>query len=92
MEYQKSIRPLNTSISSVCYGHIGNYHLHFNFLPRDAKELTKAKEFYLELTKIVVKLGGTISAEHGLGKKTFEGKPLIYFQLGDQGIEKIKTT
>lgn len=88
--FQSSLEPLGSNISYVTYGHIGDFHLHFNFLPRNQKELKKAKEYYIEILKVVVELGGTISAEHGVGKKQNEGKPLIYYQIGDEGIQRIK--
>ncbi|MEN8194275.1 MAG: FAD-binding oxidoreductase, partial [Bacteroidota bacterium] len=52
----------------VCYGHIGDCHLHLNMLPMNEKEYTTAKQVYSQLCKRATKLGGTISAEHGIGK------------------------
>lgn len=55
---------------SVCYGHAGDGNLHVNILKGDLSddfwnhELSKAiREIFTE----VVKLGGTISGEHGIG-------------------------
>lgn len=50
------------------FGHIGDNHLHLNLLPRTAEELAQAKAFYDALARRAVALGGTISAEHGVGK------------------------
>ncbi|MFN7144572.1 MAG: FAD-binding oxidoreductase [Myxococcota bacterium] len=55
-------------MATVCFGHIGNNHLHLNFLPRDAVELAEARRRYFELAKKAVALGGTVSAEHGIGR------------------------
>ncbi len=55
-------------MATVCFGHIGNNHLHLNFLPKDAAELAEARRRYLELAKHAVALGGTVSAEHGIGR------------------------
>lgn len=50
------------------YGHAGNGHPHQNFVAKDAEELTKI-ERVVELTlKHVVSSGGTVAAEHGIGK------------------------
>lgn len=56
--------------SSVCYGHAGDGNLHVNILKGDLsdaqweEELPKAiRELFTE----VVRLGGTISGEHGVG-------------------------
>ena len=53
---------------SVCFGHIGDNHLHLNFLPRSADELARARMEYRRLALKAVSLGGTVSAEHGIGK------------------------
>ncbi len=50
------------------FGHIGDNHLHLNLLPRDEAELRRARAFYDELADLAVSLGGTVSAEHGIGK------------------------
>jgi FAD/FMN-containing dehydrogenase len=53
---------------SVCFGHIGDNHLHLNLLPRDSSELKTATETYRRLAHLAVSMGGTVSAEHGIGK------------------------
>jgi D-lactate dehydrogenase (cytochrome) len=52
----------------VVYGHFGNSHIHLNMLPRSADEIPKGKEVYLSICKRAAELGGTVSAEHGIGK------------------------
>lgn len=52
----------------VLFGHIGDSHLHANMLPKNQEELKFAKEIYRELAMIAVEYGGTVSAEHGIGK------------------------
>ena len=52
----------------VLFGHIGDNHLHLNLLPRNSRELQQAKEIYRELALLAVSHGGTVSAEHGIGK------------------------
>ena len=55
---------------SVCYGHAGDGNLHINIIKGDMsdkawnEDLTKGIREIFELT---VKLGGTISGEHGIG-------------------------
>ena len=53
---------------AVIYGHAGNGHPHQNFLARDARELTTIEEVVEQTLKHVVSLGGTVAAEHGIGK------------------------
>lgn len=52
----------------VLFGHIGDNHLHLNLLPRSDAELAQAKAFYDDLARRALALGGTVSAEHGIGK------------------------
>lgn len=58
------------------YGHAGNGHPHQNFVARDARELATIEEA-VELTlKRVLALGGTVAAEHGIGKLKRRWLPL----------------
>jgi FAD/FMN-containing dehydrogenase len=53
----------------VIYGHIGDAHLHPNILPTNKEEAQIATRLLREFAVEAVKLGGTVSAEHGLGKR-----------------------
>lgn len=55
-------------MDKVCFGHIGDNHLHLNLLPTSPAELARAKAIYRQLALRAVELGGTVSAEHGIGK------------------------
>ncbi|MFH1519321.1 MAG: FAD-binding oxidoreductase [Candidatus Omnitrophota bacterium] len=55
-------------IKYVNFGHIGESHLHFNFLPSNDQEGIKARSYLKRLCQKAVSLGGTVSAEHGIGK------------------------
>jgi len=60
---------LNKSgLDYVIFGHIGENHLHVNIIPKDSSELKNAKLVYLQLAREAVRLGGTISGEHGIGR------------------------
>jgi FAD/FMN-containing dehydrogenase len=52
----------------VIYGHAGNGHPHQNFIARDASELTTIEEVVEKTLRHVLSLGGTVAAEHGIGK------------------------
>lgn len=56
------------SINYVAYGHLGDSHLHLNMLPENNEEFQIAKKIYAAICRKTVELGGTISAEHGIGK------------------------
>ena len=60
------------------FGHIGDNHVHVNILPRNDDEAAKAREIYLRFVKRAVEAGGTISAEHGIGKLKREYLRLLY--------------
>ena len=72
----------------VMFGHIGDNHLHLNMLPRTEEELLHAKEMYDELARIAVEYGGTVSAEHGIGKIK---KHLLSEMVGDRVIEQFRS-
>jgi D-lactate dehydrogenase (cytochrome) len=52
----------------VIFGHIGDNHVHVNILPHDDVEAVVARETYIRFVERAVNLGGTVSAEHGVGK------------------------
>lgn len=66
------------NLKFVGYGHIGNDHLHFNMLPKDKEQNELAIKLYREFCERSVKAGGTISAEHGIGKLKREYFALMY--------------
>ncbi len=57
-----------SGIDYVIFGHIGDCHLHANLLPKDDIEAEKARHLYGRFVAQSIMLGGTISAEHGIGK------------------------
>jgi D-lactate dehydrogenase (cytochrome) len=82
-----------TGISYVIFGHIGNNHLHFNFLPTNQEELKRAVRACALLLKKAVQLGGTVSGEHGVGKKCYveddEERPYLELMYGRKGLMEI---
>lgn len=57
-----------SGLDYVIFGHIGDCHLHANFLPKDEMEAERARHLYGRFIAQSIMLGGTISAEHGIGK------------------------
>ncbi len=57
-----------SGLDYVIFGHIGDCHLHANILPRDEIEAEKARHIYGRCVAQAIMLGGTVSAEHGIGK------------------------
>jgi FAD/FMN-containing dehydrogenase len=62
----------------VIYGHVGDAHLHINTFPASKPEFERAKAVLDDLAKPVVELGGTVGAEHGLGKRKAHLLPVQY--------------
>ncbi|HVF49395.1 MAG TPA: FAD-binding oxidoreductase [Pyrinomonadaceae bacterium] len=64
--YQETLRA--SRLQYVVFGHIGDNHVHVNIMPRDPAETIAAREIYARFVRRAVEYGGTISAEHGVGK------------------------
>lgn len=60
----------------VTFGHAGNGHPHQNFVARDAVELERITDAVGETLRSVIALGGTVAAEHGIGKIKSRWLPL----------------
>ncbi len=68
-----ALRPMMAAYASVglphvLFGHVGDNHLHLNLLPRTVSELDEAWATWSRLYEQALKHGGTLSAEHGVGK------------------------
>ena len=76
-----------SGLEHVIFGHIGDNHLHVNILPRSEPELAQAKALYELFAREVVAMGGSVSAEHGVGriKKSF-----LTVQYGPEKVEQMK--
>jgi D-lactate dehydrogenase (cytochrome) len=59
---------LQSGLRYTIFGHIGDNHIHVNILPRDDEEAQKSRELYVRFLKYAASVGGTLSAEHGVGK------------------------
>lgn len=71
----------------VLFGHIGDAHVHSNVLPADDAEWAQARDLLTELARRAVAMGGTVSAEHGLGKSK---RHLLGVQFTPGEIEEMK--
>jgi len=81
-------RDLETSgLEYVKFGHIGNNHIHVNILPRSLEEYDQGRSLYSRWADAVVDLGGTISAEHGIGKLK---RDLLARMFGPEAIKQMQ--
>jgi D-lactate dehydrogenase (cytochrome) len=84
--YRDTLRA--SRLRHVTFGHIGDSHVHVNILPRNELEATRAREVYMRFIRHAVRLGGTISAEHGVGKLKREYLRELY---GDTHLREMAT-
>ncbi|NOZ89228.1 MAG: FAD-binding protein [Crenarchaeota archaeon] len=65
-------------------GHVGDGNLHpiVAFDPRNPGEAGRAEQLFREIMRLAVKLGGTVSAEHGIGVLKREGLRMELEALG----------
>ncbi|MEP7365991.1 MAG: FAD-binding oxidoreductase [Acidobacteriota bacterium] len=70
----------------VLFGHIGDAHLHANIVPATAEQDAAGRQLMLALADHAVSLGGTVSAEHGLGKRKAN---LLLRQFSTQSVESM---
>ena len=71
----------------VIFGHIGDAHVHVNLLPKSKIEFEAGQRLMLDFARHAVSLGGTVSAEHGLGKRKAH---LLGLQFTPAQIESMK--
>ena len=70
----------------VIFGHIGDAHVHVNIFS-DPADPDRATSLLSDFARQAVALGGTVSAEHGLGKRK---RHLLGLQYGAAEIEKMR--
>lgn len=57
----------DTGLEILCYGHAGDGNLHVNFLYHQVEERPQVEQAVEALFRQVIRLGGTLSGEHGIG-------------------------
>ena len=78
---------VEAGLESVIFGHISDNHVHVNVLPHNLDEYERAKAIYYAWAERVVAWGGSVSAEHGIGKLKVALLRLMY---GDRGIAQMR--
>jgi glycolate oxidase len=75
---------------AVTYGHAGNGHPHQNFIAHDADELARIERVVEATLRDVIALGGTVAAEHGIGKLKRKWLPLQMSTLQVRAMSAVK--
>lgn len=86
--YQQTLEA--SRLQYVIFGHIGDNHVHVNILPRDDDEAQKARGIYGDFVRRAVAVGGTVSAEHGIGKLKREYLRVLYGDEALAGMARLK--
>jgi D-lactate dehydrogenase (cytochrome) len=86
--YHRDLR--DAGLEYVIFGHIGNNHVHVNILPRSLAEYARGKKLYMDWARKVVAMGGTVSAEHGIGKLKRDMLQIMYGNNGIDAMCKLK--
>lgn len=73
-------------LESATWGHIGDNHLHVNVLPRNAAEHARGKALFSRWAAAVSAMGGTVSAEHGVGKIK---RDFLLAMYGEEGVAQM---
>ena len=77
-----------TSLQYVMFGHVGDNHIHVNVLPTTMEEYEIGKAIYLGWAREVIHhMGGTVSAEHGIGKLKVA---LLKEMYGEEGVRQMR--
>jgi D-lactate dehydrogenase (cytochrome) len=88
--YQDTLR--TSGLRYTIFGHIGDNHVHVNILPRNEDEGTRARELYVQFLKYAASVGGTLSAEHGVGKLKRDYLRLFYTDAQLREMAALKKT
>ena len=86
--YRRDLR--SADLEHVIFGHIGNNHVHVNILPRDRDDYAKGKALYRAWAQQVVTWGGSVSAEHGIGRLKKDLLAAMYGEAGIAAMRKLK--
>jgi FAD/FMN-containing dehydrogenase len=78
------------ALDYVMFGHIGDAHVHVNILPKSQAEFEAGQRLMLDFARHAVELGGTVSAEHGLGKRKAHLLELQYTAAQIEAMKAVK--
>lgn len=77
-----------SKIEYVAFGHFGDSHLHLNLLPSDLNQSEEGYKIYNYICIEAIRLGGTFSAEHGVGKLK---KQFVLYMFNENSIKFLQS-
>jgi FAD/FMN-containing dehydrogenase len=72
------------------FGHIGDANVHVNLLPETKEEADRGEHLIEEFAAVVVSMGGTVAAEHGIGKTKTDLLALMYSPREIDSMKSVK--
>jgi len=72
------------------FGHVGDANVHVNLLARAPEDAVTAENLMTEFARYVLSLGGTVAAEHGIGKHKANLLQLMYASEEMEAMEQVK--
>ncbi len=72
------------------FGHVGDANNHVNLLPETGEQATRGEEMMYDFARFVVSLGGTVAAEHGIGKNKTDLLKLMYSADEIEAMREVK--
>jgi FAD/FMN-containing dehydrogenase len=81
---------MQQALEYVIFGHIGDAHVHVNILANSPAEFEAGQRLMLHFARHAVELGGTVSAEHGLGKRKAHLLALQYMPAQIEAMKDVK--
>ena len=84
--YEKDLAA--SGLEHLIFGHVGANHLHVNILPRHPADYDAGRALYARWAAQVIAWGGSISAEHGIGKLK---RDLFRQMAGDAALAQMRS-
>lgn len=85
-EHMEKIMPGHYCI----FGHVGDAHPHVNMLPASQQEYDAGMDALMVFAKKAASLGGSVAAEHGLGKRKARFLPVQYTAEQIEAMKAVK--
>ncbi|MGM8215111.1 glycolate oxidase subunit GlcD [Bacillaceae bacterium W0354] len=93
-EIANMVRAINSiaekhDVKIATFGHAGDGNLHPTCMTdaRDEDEMKRVEEAFAEIFAHAIKLGGTITGEHGVGEMK---SPYLAWKIGEEGLQAMK--
>lgn len=72
------------------FGHVGDANNHVNLLPATLEQARQGEEMMYDFARFAVSLGGTVAAEHGIGKNKADLLKLMYSAVEIEAMRDVK--